>query len=235
MSLTFSLSQILSLLRYATLSRSSSVISSTDLTSYWLFLTLRLFLLVWSSPAHLSTCPITTDRRQAELSGHCDAASQVMMQSLKHQTQNGTAKHFLLCTMHIQERWLVQRAQVSLLPHMCCMHVVLSALCEVWCVAHYTSTSLLMSTVLGLLQGSGSLFSSTAKFSGGRALRDGFLLSEPISGSNLRFRDAAFSGALFFFCTRKTICIAFILRLLLWNICIHCLAKSRCALEMCWC
>lgn len=108
------------------------------------------------------------------------------------------------------------------------MHVVLSALCQVWSFARYTSTSLLMSTVLGLLQGSGSLFSSTAKFSGGRALRDGFLLSEPISGSNLRFRDAAFPGALFFFsCIRKTIGSAFILRLLLWNICIHWLAKSR--------
>lgn len=61
--LTFSLSQILSLLRYAMLSRSSSVISSTDLMSYWLFLMLRLFLLLCTSPTHASsTCPITTDK-----------------------------------------------------------------------------------------------------------------------------------------------------------------------------
>lgn len=54
---TFSLSQILSLLRYAMLSRSSSVISSTDLRSNWLFLTLWLLLFLCSD---LSTCPVTT-------------------------------------------------------------------------------------------------------------------------------------------------------------------------------
>lgn len=54
---TFSLSQILSLLRYAMLSRSSSVISSTDLTSNWLFLTLWLLLFLCRD---LSTCPVTT-------------------------------------------------------------------------------------------------------------------------------------------------------------------------------
>lgn len=53
---TFSLSQILSLLRYATLSRSSSVISSIDLTSNWLFLTLWLLLFLCRD---LSTCPVT--------------------------------------------------------------------------------------------------------------------------------------------------------------------------------
>lgn len=61
--LTFSLSQILSLLRYAILSRSSLVISSTDFTSYWLLLELWLFLFFRFSPLCISsTCPITTDR-----------------------------------------------------------------------------------------------------------------------------------------------------------------------------
>lgn len=56
---TFSLSQTLSLLRYAMLSRSSSVISSTDRTSNWLLLTLWLLLFLCSD---LSTCPV---RQQA--------------------------------------------------------------------------------------------------------------------------------------------------------------------------
>lgn len=53
------------------------------------------------------------------------------------------------------------------------------------------------STFLGVLQGRGSLFSSTAKLSRGRALRDGFLRSEPTPDSNFRFRGVAFS---LFFC-----------------------------------
>lgn len=53
------------------------------------------------------------------------------------------------------------------------------------------------STFLGVLQGRGSFFSSTAKLSRGRALRDGFLRSEPTSDSNFRFRGGFFS---LFFC-----------------------------------
>lgn len=61
----------------------------------------------------------------------------------------------------------------------------------------HTLSNVSTSTFLGLLQGRGSLFSSTAKFSGGRALRDGFLRSTPTPDSNLRFRGVAFS---LFFC-----------------------------------
>ncbi len=93
-------------------------------------------------------------------------------------------------TLHIHD------SSIGLRVYCRCPHTV--------CVARRTSTSLLTSTVLGLLRVSGSLFSSTAKFSGGRALRDGFLLSDPISGSNLRFRGVVFSGARFFFCRSKT-------------------------------
>lgn len=66
------------------------------------------------------------------------------------------------------------------------------------CRSHtHTLSNVSTSTFLGLLQGRGSLFSSTAKFSGGRALRDGFLRSKPPPDSNLRFRGVAFS---LFFC-----------------------------------
>lgn len=61
-----------------------------------------------------------------------------------------------------------------------------------------TSINLLMSTSLWLLRIAGSLLSSTAKFSGGRALRDGFLLSDPTSGSRLRFWGDVFCGVRFF-------------------------------------
>lgn len=70
-------------------------------------------------------------------------------------------------------------------------------LADASCGSHiHTLSNVSTSTILGLLQGRGSLFSSTAKFSGGRALRDGFLRSEPAS-VNLRFRGVAFS---LFFC-----------------------------------
>lgn len=67
-----------------------------------------------------------------------------------------------------------------------------------------TSISCLISTVLGPLWMVGSLFSSTPKFSGGRALREGFLLSEPGSCSNLRFRGVVLSDdCLLFFYKKK--------------------------------
>lgn len=68
--------------------------------------------------------------------------------------------------------------------------------CVSWCQIH-TLSNVSTSTFLGLLQGRGSAFSSTAKFSGGRALRDGFLRSRPSSDSDLRFRGVALS---LFFC-----------------------------------
>lgn len=72
---------------------------------------------------------------------------------------------------------------------------------ETRCGSHiHTLSNVSTSTFLGLLQGRGSVFSSTAKFSGGRALRDGFLRSKPTSDWNLRFRGAAFS---LFFCRAR--------------------------------
>lgn len=157
---TFSLSQILSLLRYATLSKSSSVISSIDLTSNWLFLTLWLLLFLCSD---LSTCPVTAQTTSYTGSSACTWNCRCLNSSFKSKTINPV--------------WDWYR-------------------CVSWCQIH-TLSNVSTSTFLGLLQGRGSAFSSTAKFSGGRALRDGFLRSRPTSDSNLRFRGVALS---LFFC-----------------------------------
>lgn len=153
---TFSLSQILSLLRYATLSKSSSVISSIDLTSNWLFLTLWLLLFLCSD---LSTCPVTAQTTSYTGSSACTWNCRCLNSSFKSKTINPV--------------WDWYR-------------------CVSWCQIH-TLSNVSTSTFLGLLQGRGSAFSSTAKFSGGRALRDGFLRPRPTSDSDLRFRGVALS------------------------------------------
>ncbi len=84
--LTFSLSQILSRLLYAMLSRSSLVISSTDFTSYRVLLEQPLFFFRSSPACALSTCPITTNRLQVKLKRDKQV---VAIQSIKFNKNQG--------------------------------------------------------------------------------------------------------------------------------------------------